>query len=206
MVDRGPDDGQPQGDVDCVAERDQLYGDQTLIVVARNHGVELATHRPNKHGIGWEWPVNRDPARPSGRDGRREHGVVFTPHQAVLTGMWIEPGEGQPRRRPSKSWHLRRRQRDGLVESFPGQLSRNVSQRDMHGRQHDAQDVRVEHHRDAVAAGQVRQQLRVPAPGDTCCGKGFLINRRGSDPGDSATLGIPDGGDDGFVGGLTGLG
>jgi hypothetical protein len=76
----------------------------------------------------------------------------------------------------------------------------------MHGRQHDAQDVRVEHHRDAVAASQVPQQLRVPAPGDTGGGKGFLINRRGSDPGDAAALGIPDCCDDGFVRGLTGLG
>ncbi len=46
----------------------------------------------------------------------------------------------------------------------------------------------------------------MPAPRDTGCSKSFLVNRRGCDRGDATTLGIPDGGDDRFVRGLTGFG
>ena len=59
---------------------------------------------------------------------------------------------------------------------------------DVHGRQHDAQRVGVEHHRDVRRAGQVRQQIGVAVPRQPGQPERLLVDRRGRDRVDVAAL------------------
>ena len=58
----------------------------------------------------------------------------------------------------------------------------------MHRRQHDAQLVALEHHRDARRAGEVREQIRVPLPRQSCQRERCFIDGRGCDGGDVSAL------------------
>ena len=52
VIDRGADEGQAERDVDGLAEREALDGDHRLVMVARNHGVELAARGAQKDRVG----------------------------------------------------------------------------------------------------------------------------------------------------------
>jgi hypothetical protein len=63
VIDRGPDDGKAERDVDGAAERKQLYGNQPLIVIAGDDDVELAARSPAENGVAREWAFDINPAR-----------------------------------------------------------------------------------------------------------------------------------------------
>ena len=54
-------------------------------------------------------------------------------------------------------------------------------ERNVHRREHDLQRFRPEHHRDARAAGQVRQEIGVPLPGQPRARERELVHRRRGD-------------------------
>ena len=72
VIDRRADDRQAERDVHRVTEREQLHGNQSLIVIAGDHRVELAPRRAHEHGVAGQWPVDRrcraraPPPRPGG--------------------------------------------------------------------------------------------------------------------------------------------
>ena len=66
--------------------------------------------------------------------------------------------------REAEPRQLARREHDGRLERRPRQRARHIGERNVHGRQHDAQRVGVEHHRDVGRAGQMREQIGVSAP------------------------------------------
>ena len=72
------------------------------------------------------------------------------------------------------------------------QRARHVGERDVNGRQHDAQRVGVEHHRDVRRAGQVREQIGVAAPRKPGEPERFLVDRRRRDRVDRAALRVVD--------------
>jgi len=62
MIDRRPDDWKPERHVDRSAEREQLHGNQSLIVITRHDGIELAASGAPEDGVAWERSVDIDSA------------------------------------------------------------------------------------------------------------------------------------------------
>ena len=63
--------------------------------------------------------------------------------------------------------------------------------------------IGVEHHRDVLGAGQMREQIGVPFPRQARQPERFLVDGRGRDGVDGAALRVGDRPDDGVVGGAT---
>src|SRR4051794_24260669 len=51
MIDGSTDDGEPQGDVHAVIEMEQFQGDQSLVVVHADNGVEVAFGGKMEQGV-----------------------------------------------------------------------------------------------------------------------------------------------------------
>ena len=56
MVDRGTDDGEPEGHVDRFVESEGFYGDEGLIVVHADIGVDFLTSGFREGGVGGQGP------------------------------------------------------------------------------------------------------------------------------------------------------
>src|SRR5262245_58328832 len=54
VVDRGANDREPERDVDGTSECEQLHRNQTLIVIAGDHGIELAAYRAPEYCVSRE--------------------------------------------------------------------------------------------------------------------------------------------------------
>ena len=106
---------------------------------------------------------------------------LLAPEQPVLAGVRIQAGDGDARRAHAEPRQLARRQRDRRLERWLRQRARHVGQRDVNRRQHDAQRVGVEHHRDVRRAGQMREQIGVAAPRQAGQPERFLVDRRRRD-------------------------
>ena len=72
MVDGRADDRQAQRHIHRLSERQQLDGDQSLIVVARDHRVELSAQGSYEHGIRRKRPSDVDAAGPRLIDSRSQ--------------------------------------------------------------------------------------------------------------------------------------
>ena len=145
------------------------------------------------------------PLLAAGRDRRPEHVLLFVSDEAVLPRVRVEPGEGEPRGGDAEARQLARGQHDRALERLAGQRPGHFRERDVHGREHDAQRVGVEHHGDARRSREVGEQIRVPAPRQPGRGEGFLVDRRGGDGVDHVRLRVGDRAGDGVVGGTAGL-
>jgi len=62
MIDRRADDWKPERHVDRSAERKQLHGNQSLIVITRHHSIELAAGCAAEDGVARERSVDIDSA------------------------------------------------------------------------------------------------------------------------------------------------
>ncbi len=102
-VERGPvihggaDDRQADRHVDRMSKGQQLHRNQTLVVVAREHTVELASRRAHEHCISGNRPLDRDAALTRTLHRRRQHAIVFRAKHAIFSSVRIEAGNGEPR-------------------------------------------------------------------------------------------------------------
>ncbi len=102
MVDRGSHDRKTQGDVHRGAERDHLDRDEPLIVVAGDDGIELTPDCSTEHRVTREGANHFDTAGPPRLDRRREYRFFLVTQQTILTRVWVEPGQRQPRARDTE--------------------------------------------------------------------------------------------------------
>jgi hypothetical protein len=204
VIDGRPDDRQPERHVHRSSEGEQLDRDQPLIVIAGNHGIELATHGADEYRVTRQRPLDADAPFARGGNGRHEHILLFVTQQPVFSGVRIQSGERQPRRGDAEPRQLLRGQRDDLVEQRARQRARHIRQRHVHGGQHHLQRLGPEHHGHAAAAGQVAEQIRVPLPRESCMGQCELVDWRRRHAVHHAVLRIADRGTDGVVGSATG--
>jgi len=145
-----------QRDINGAAERRDLYRRHADIVVGRDHRIELAAHRAHEHRVGRERPVDS-----RGACCRRENFRIFAPESAAIARMRIQRAERDPRLRDSEpAAQTLARQSGRSSYRFRGQLLDHVVERNMSRRQHHAELVRREHHRDARAR-EVPQHLGV---------------------------------------------
>ena len=165
VIDRRADDRQAQRDVHGLAEREQLHGHQALIVVAGDDDVELAAVRAHEHGVGGQRPDDVDaagPARPPRR--ARSPSSSSCPIRPCSPACGLSPATAIRGRSHAEPRQLARGQRDRAGHQVARERPRHLGERDVDGREHDAQLGRVEHHRDEAAAGEVAEQVGVPAP------------------------------------------
>ena len=120
--------------------------------------------------------------------------------------MRVQAGDGDARRGNAEARQLARRQRDRLLERLARQHARNIGERHVHRREHDAKRVGVEHHRDVPHAGEVCKQIGVAGPGQTGQAKRFLVHRRGRDCVDLALFRVADRAHDRLVCGAARIG
>jgi hypothetical protein len=130
-------------------------------VITGHHHVELAAARADKDSIARKRPRHVNPGGAARFNGRYDRGLFFAPEQAVFAGVRIQSGHRDARRRDAEARKRARREHDGGLERRPGERARHIGERDVHGRQHDAESVGVEHHRDVGRPGQMRQQIGV---------------------------------------------
>ena len=93
MVDRRPDDRQPQRHVDRLAERRHFDRNQTLIVIAGNHHVELASQRAQEDRVARKRAGHIDARSRAPQHSRFQHVRLFPSKQAVLSRMRVQSGE-----------------------------------------------------------------------------------------------------------------
>ena len=77
-----------------MAEGGQLHRDQPLVVVAGDHGVELATFRPHEEAVGRERPGDVEALAPQVLDGGDQDVLLLVPEEAMLARVRVQPAEG----------------------------------------------------------------------------------------------------------------
>src|SRR5690349_6068881 len=97
MIDRGPDDWQSERHVDCAAKRHELDRNQSLVVIAGHHRVELTAHGAHEYRIRRKWSADVDPSGPLSVDRGRENVVVLTANDTMLPGVGIQTSDAKPR-------------------------------------------------------------------------------------------------------------
>src|SRR6476620_5887202 len=55
VIDRRPHERQTQGDIDRMAECNQLHRNQSLVVITADHDIELAATGSHEEGVGRKW-------------------------------------------------------------------------------------------------------------------------------------------------------
>ena len=173
--------GRPIVTLTAVAKGQQLDRDQSLIVIAGDHAVELAARRAHEHGVAGNRAGDVDAAgagaRPPPARARDRLRRRCTPPSPAC-GLSPRQRQSRPRRRRTRVI-ASTRERDRAIDELRRDVRRHVAQRHVHGDQHDLQLRRVKHHRHARRAAEVRQQIGVALPLQPGLRKGELVDRRG---------------------------
>ena len=85
--------GQPRPRARRLIEREaeRLHGDMALVVVHRDHDVELAAARAREQRVGGQGTVHVEALAPRRLDGRRDLALLLVAEEPVLAGVRIEP-------------------------------------------------------------------------------------------------------------------
>jgi hypothetical protein len=120
--------------------------------------------------------------------------------------MRVQPRQRQARRRDAEPRQPVRGEIDDAVEPFARELGGHRGQRHMDGGEHHFQRLAPEHHRHPRAAGEVREQVRVPLPRQPRARERQFVHRRGRHGVHRAGLGVADRGTDRVERGAAGVG
>ena len=120
-------------------------------------------------------------------------------HQAVLARVRVECGERKPRSDDAKPRQFACGQLDRRSTRSGVRTRGTSASGDVDGDEHHPERGRLEHHRDEGRAGQVREEIGVPAPRQSGKRKGLLADGRRRDRLDAPVPGIVDGANDRVV-------
>jgi len=98
MIHRGSDDGQPQRHINRVMKVNQLNGNQPLVVIHGNDGIEFTFVSAVKEGVGGHGADHLAGLVLESLNHRLNQLQFFTPKETALTGMRIESGHPQTHR------------------------------------------------------------------------------------------------------------
>ena len=90
-------------------------------MVAGDHRVELALGGAAEHRVARNRVADVDAARAAALDRRREHSLLLVADQAVLAGVRLQAGQGQPRPRHPETRQLGVREGDGRLQPLARQ-------------------------------------------------------------------------------------
>src|SRR5439155_15751019 len=105
VIDGGADDRKPQRDVDAGKllpaagrgidlEAEQFYRNVPLVVIHRDHRIELAGAQLDEDGVPRHRPDDVEAVINRLSESRRRDVDILPPEQPALTGMWIERRNG----------------------------------------------------------------------------------------------------------------
>ena len=118
MIDRRAHDRESKRDVHGAAKGHQLYGNEALIVIARDHRVEFAASRAHEDGVGRKWARHIDAESLRILDGGNDDLKFFLTQQAILARVRVEAGHGELRRVDAKVRQRLRGQRDYISKTI----------------------------------------------------------------------------------------
>ena len=202
----GANEGEAQGDVYTFLQTKIFYGDQSLIVILRNHDIEPSLPRLHKDSIAGPGAANIQPFGPGGGNRRGYDAHLFIPKKAALTGMGVQPCDGDAGLCDAKRHSTLMRQLDcchlGGIIRAPDRLGKRA----VDGDQNRSDLVIGEHHSHPVRSAQIGKNLGMARIGYARHSQRFLVNRSSDDSCHASGSGQPDGRHNGVIGGPSGLG
>ena len=157
MVRRGAREGQAERHIHRAAETRDLDCCHPHVVIRRDHRVKLTPHGAHEHRVGRERSCHSHLA-----GHRSEQEVVFGAKAPAVARVRVERAESQARLGNAE---LVAQPRTGHTRRAPERISCDrawhIAERNVRGREHHAECVGGEHHRDR-APGERGKHLRVP--------------------------------------------
>jgi DeoR/GlpR family transcriptional regulator of sugar metabolism len=182
VVHRGPDHRQPDGDVNARLEPHYLHRAVTLVVVHRDHEIEVTPPGAEEHRVRRQRPGGVDALGLGTLDARRHLLLLLAaPEQAVLARMRVNAADGDARTCDTGADERLMSPLDRPVNESWLDLLDHVEQADVGRDMDDPYPGAGEHHRYFWGAGQIGEHLgvaRVLVPGHV---QGFLVQRGGAD-------------------------
>ena len=137
-----------------------------------------------EQGVGAERADDVDLAAPGRRHGRSDGGLLFGAHFAALARVRVQAADGDTRARQAEVATGLRGQLDHHLDLGLRQVVGDELDRQMRRRQRDAQPAAAvvlaeQHHRRAVGAGELGEQLRLADEGLAGAHDRLLVHRRG---------------------------
>ena len=171
-----------------------LDRNQALVVVHRDHDIELARAGAHEDGIGRMRSTDIEPFGPRLLHRRCDLLDFLAAEQAALARMRIDAGDRDARRASELARQMRGRDAQGLQHIGRRHRFERIAQRDMDADQHGAQLVVRQHHahwqlgdRTAQVRGRQRlQEFGMAGMFDPGRGQRLLVDRRGDDGADLA--------------------
>ena len=158
MIDRGPHERQPDGDVDARLEAEDLDRPVSLVVIVRHHQIEIAPPRAEEERVRGQRSLDVDAVLARGGDGRLQLLLFLAAtEEPVLSGVRVDSAQTDARPRDARADQRVVSAPDGPPDEARLDLRDGVDETDV-GRHVDDPDLRRgEHHRHFLGAGELRQ-------------------------------------------------
>ena len=170
MIRRCADVWQSKRDVRCFAMRDELYGNQPLIVIRRNHDIELAGVSPEVEAVGGMRSRHRNPFRLALAYGGCQDIDVLSPEYSTFACVGIDRRDGDARLREV---FVDESNQANIV--IAGDLIESVSQRNVNRAQNDFERRCEKRHRVLRHLRSFSEEVRLTAK---ISADGCLVNGR----------------------------
>ena len=195
MVGRGTDDRQAGREVDTAVEGQRLEGDQALVVIHGQHGVETALHVDAEESVGRVGPEGQDFLFVCCLDGRGDGFDFLGAEGTAVTGVRIEAHHGNLRLVHAKVAaqrivHQAEFAQDGLDRDGGADLG----QRKVVGDHTYPQVFRAEEHQTVLTFEFVDEVLGMAGKSESQFGYGVLVEGGGHDGVDGTALSVCHGG------------
>ena len=194
MIDGGAYDGETEGDVDAEVEGERLEGDEALVVVGADVGIDLFSERGEEGGVGRERADDIDAFGTGFFQTRDEELDLFAPEKAAFAGMGIEAGHGEFGLAAADGLHRLMGEADDFEDALFAKEIGDVFEGDVSGDERAGDFSGSEHH---GVIGRVRffnEILGVAGVVDARAMPRFFVDGIGNDGGEAAAQGSFDGG------------
>ena len=94
VIHTGAQKGQSNGHIHRAIEAKQLYRDQALIVIHREHHIELTGAGAHEHRVRWQRVSHQNALRTSLGDCGNEHALLIVTEHAAFSRMGIDASDG----------------------------------------------------------------------------------------------------------------
>ena len=138
VIGRGAHERKAERDIDGVIESKRLDRDQRLVVIHAQGGIVGRARPFVEQRIGRQRTPGIDAVGNEPRNGRGNDGAVLLAERAVLAGVGVEPGDGEPRARNAKPHgKIARHDASGFDHEFGRKMLEDFPQRQMDRHRHD---------------------------------------------------------------------
>src|SRR5215831_4191435 len=119
MIDRGANERQAQSHVNRLTKRKALDGDHRLVMIARDHDVELAARGPQENRVSRKGSADIDIIRDMATlNGRQDFRGLFNSEESPFRAMRVQGGDRNSRLSYSPTLQFVMRQPDRFLQAF----------------------------------------------------------------------------------------